>query len=262
MTANTKAKDTSAATSLPLFYRRPSPLNAARHATHGVRPDLTFDFARQTNAIPLVLEEAPAAAAEYPVVFMKAPLPAMIAVVGLTNQTNLYVSDQGAWRPNVYIPAYVRRYPFIFAQTDETDRLMLCVDEEAVAADAPEERRFFSGDEPSSMTRDALSFCQRFQIQHEAATAFVRALVEHDLLIERNAEIQAKRGSTTSRAILSGLFLVDEAKFNNLPDDVFLDWRRRGWVAVVHAHLLSQSRWRSLLDIVSERDGAMDQPGE
>jgi SapC len=47
---------------------------------------------------------------------------------------------------------------------------------------------------------------------------------------------------------LHGFQVIDGAKFNALPDDVFLEWRRRGWLPLVYCHFLSMDRWRDLAE--------------
>ena len=63
--------------------------------------------------------------------------------------------------------------------------------------------------------------------------------------------IKVQRRSGPLRSVLSGFYVVDEAKFNALPDDVFLEWRRKSWVAAVYAHFLSQNCWKTLLDLAA-----------
>ena len=111
-----------------LFYKQPEPLDPAQHQTLGVNAaEKPYAFVGQTNFVPLTVTEFAAAALSYPVIFMGAQKqPA--AVMGLRNGENLFVSPEGDFRPDAYIPAFVRRYPFVFADDKSNQRLILCVD--------------------------------------------------------------------------------------------------------------------------------------
>src|ERR1700689_2998060 len=102
----TPPKTDSAAESLPMFYKSPRPLDRARDGKLRVSRPTHFRFAGGTNAIPLLVDEFPMAAAYYPIVFAAGPLPIPAAVVGLKNDSNLFIDGQGRWVPGAYLPAY------------------------------------------------------------------------------------------------------------------------------------------------------------
>ena len=104
-----------------LFYSQPEPLSAEAHGKLGVTPaDKPYAFVAQTNVVPLTVTEFAPAALSYPVIFVgdaKQP----VAAMGLNAAENLFIED-GDFRPDAYIPAYVRRYPFVFANDDAQQR--------------------------------------------------------------------------------------------------------------------------------------------
>src|SRR3990170_5032720 len=54
-----------------------------------------------------------------------------MAITGLRDGQNLFVNKNGSWPAGVYIPAYLRRYPFYTAQMqneDAADGHMIFVD--------------------------------------------------------------------------------------------------------------------------------------
>ena len=88
-----------------------------------------YAFARNVNSVPLTAVEFPNAAAEYAIVFagtQDAMMPAVI--LGVRGNENLYLSGNGKWQAK-YVPAFVRRYPFVFSTSDDGKTFMLCVDE-------------------------------------------------------------------------------------------------------------------------------------
>ena len=112
-----------------LIYESVIPLSARRHGNAGVERGSSFGFASKTNSVPLMAVEFPLAASEYPIVFAGTKdsfVPA--AILGVRDAQNLYLSQDAKWEAK-YIPAFVRRYPFVFSKSDDNKRLVLCVDE-------------------------------------------------------------------------------------------------------------------------------------
>ena len=114
---------------MPMFYTAPRPLDRARDGNMKLSRPTHFNFAAKTNAIPLLVDEFPMAAAYYPIVFADGPMPVPAAVVGLKNDTNLFLDKEGRWLNGAYLPAYVRRYPFILMDDPEQKQFVLCIDE-------------------------------------------------------------------------------------------------------------------------------------
>lgn len=245
---------TSNEAALPPFYRQPRVLDAARYAATRIKTDRRFAFAAGTNSIPLAADEFFAAQSSYPIVFTAGDPALPVVVVGVANHRNLFVGADGTWKGAGYIPAYVRRYPFIFSKPEGRDEYILAVDEAAEVFSTEEGDPLFENGKPAEVTRQALQFCATYQQQQEFTQQFGAALVERNLLVENRAELRA--GNTS--ASLTGFRIVDEARFNALPDDVFLDWRRRGWIALVYAHLMSMRRWEALAALANEGTAAND----
>src|SRR5690606_20389549 len=114
-----------------LFYGKPEPLSVEAHGGLGADAvEQPYAFAAGTNIVPLTVTEFAPAALTYPVIFVgEARQP--VAVMGLRQGENLFIDEAGAFRPEAYIPAYVRRYPFVFANDEVQKRLVLCVDRDA-----------------------------------------------------------------------------------------------------------------------------------
>ncbi|RVA88736.1 SapC family protein, partial [Mesorhizobium sp. M7A.F.Ca.CA.004.01.1.1] len=152
---------------MPLFYSRPEALNPARHGSLGLTARSDFGFARSAHAIPVVASEMPAAMRSYPIVFI-GPGKAPVIITGVRQNENLFVGAEGKWTAPHYIPAYVRRYPFILAE-DPTSagRLTLCVERasdrivDQLLAPSRDDKilPFFTGNEPTEATKQALAFC-------------------------------------------------------------------------------------------------------
>ena len=247
------ARDDSAAEPplLPLFYADPHALSVERHAAKAVSSDANYSFAKETNSVPVTAMEFSRIVRNYPIVFSAADPVVPVAVLGLRGPTNQFVSDDGVWRTGTYIPAYVRRYPFILMESPDKLQYTLCIDESAPHY-VDEGQALFENGEPAEICNKALEFCSTYQGQHAFSLEFTATLEKYSLLVENRAAITLVSGEKLS---LSGFRVIDEEKFNALPDDVFLEWRRRGWVSLVYCHLLSMGNWQALGDDI---DGSGD----
>jgi hypothetical protein len=255
MSSDTMPAEASAPASLPLFYKNPEPLRADLHAPLRLSVEPDFRFAADTNAVPIMAGEFIAAGRFYPIVFAGDPvMPA--AVLGLETR-NLFVADNGAWAgAPVYIPAYVRRYPFTFIQQDSNFILgidLACSRLLQGGKDYKNAQPLFVDDgQPSPLIQESLRFCSALQADHMVTREFAAALKAQNLLIEQNAQAVSEHGRQYR---VQGFSVVDAARFQALPDTTLLEWHRKGWLALVHAHLASLLAWKDLVGRVGAREG-------
>lgn len=231
---------------LPLLYNSPVPLTPERHKKFSVKEISNYLIAQNTSSIMLNAVEFSMAARHYPIVFAGQDenlIP--VIVLGLKNDTNLFINEEGQWESNFYIPSYLRRYPFIFMENPNKDQLILCIDESSELLAESDVRPLFDGEgNRSSLTEEALRFCSAFQNEYEKTKKFVKELVDRDLLIPHHANIQTKDNQKFS---VGGFKVIDEKKFNELPDDVILEWRKLGYIGLVYCHLISMGNWHNLV---------------
>lgn len=243
-----------AATRFPLFYNAPRPVEATRHAGWAIAEDADLGFAASANAVPLNVVEFAVAARHYPIVFSNAAPHLPVAVCGLQTGANAFVDADNRWAPGCYVPAYIRRYPFILMENAEAKQFILCVDEEADMVAKEGERTLFDDEgKPTEFTNRAMEFCRAYHGQYETTRRFVEELAERDLLADNSSEI---RLSDDRSVKMEGYKVIDREKFDALPDDVFLDWRRKNWLPVVYSHMVSLTNWPSVLQRAADRTGA------
>lgn len=248
-------KTVSGTQGLPLFYRQPEVLEARRHSHLVVQPAMNFGFARHTNAVPVTVEEFYEMALHYPIVFTRGEMPAPVVAIGLGRDLNLFVDGQGAWAADHPVPAYVRRYPFIFFERDDPPSLPLCIDRAGPMvgeAGRMEGAPLFIDGKPTEAAKQALKFCELYQRQVVNTRAFTQALVEARLLVERQININ----TAAIRHTMAGFAMIDEERYRQLPDATVLEFQRKGYLAVIHAQMLSQRNWAAL----ARRYEAMAQP--
>ncbi|WP_313452333.1 SapC family protein [Brevundimonas sp.] len=236
---------------LPLFYKKPVLLRFEDHATTGLRSPGDFSFARAAIAIPVSLGEFAAVQRCYPIVFSSDDLHAPLAVMGLKEGENLFIDEAGHWQGDCYVPAYVRRYPFIAADAGDGKTKLLTIDtgSDRFVADTAEEpkaaRLFDDKGGPTPAAREAMAFCHAVQEDHARTTAFVAALMEAKLLTDKHAQMAFPDGT---RYTLDGFMVVDDAAWKRLPAKTLSDWRDHGWLDAVALHRASGQCWKALLD--------------
>lgn len=241
---------------LPLFFKRPVPLDAVRHARAGLSPSEDLSFSAATNSIALNAVELAEAAKHYPIVFTQGAGVLPAAVLGL-EQHNYFLQADGRWNAGAYVPAYVRKYPFIFMDVPERNQLVLCVDEEAPqyrAAAGEGSQPLYEGEQPSALARHALGFCTAFQHHYQLTRAFCEALQAADLLTSTRSDATLFNGR---EILLAGFQVIDEEKFNALPEKRFLEFRAKGWLPLIYFTLMSASNWQRLTQMAGEREGAI-----
>ena len=238
-----------ATTGLPVFYSRPEALNPARHAGLRLVGKPGFGFARVAHAIPVMAAEMPTAMRSYPIVFVgEQHMP--VVITGLRRDSNLFVEEDGTWTAPHYVPAYVRRYPFVLAGDEGAERLTLCIDRdsdrvaESTGDDGEDASPLFDGDEPSEATKRALAFCEQYQGMLNATRAVVAKVNEHKLFADRQSRITLPGGEELN---LTDFQVIDEAALNALPDKAFLHLRKAGALPLIYCHLASMNSWASLL---------------
>lgn len=240
-----------------LFYSKPEPLAKELHSKIGVkRLDGPFKFAKEGHAIPLTVGEFPLAAVTGPIIFVgDEKLP--IAVMGLNAGENMFVRDDGTFESGIYIPAYVRRYPFVFANDDQNKQLVLCIDRSAeFIVDKGYDMAFFEANgEPTEYTKNCIEFCNNFEIERQRTMSFVELLKELDLFEMKTATFtQPKEDGTPGEPQkIAEYFGVSEEKLNKLPADKFIELRDNGALAQIYAHLHSLVGWDRLVALAMSR---------
>jgi hypothetical protein len=229
-----------------MFYEKPVALNREVHKNSRIAPSDNFRFAAKTNSIVLASIEFIEAAKEYPIVFAKVSDEVMVpvALLSMRNNENLYVNGEGKWDAR-YIPAFVRRYPFVLAENDDK-QFTVCIDEAYPGLNEKEGQALF--DERGGNTpfmQNALDFLNNYQAQFKLTEAFVKQLKELDLLIEISAKAELVGGENY---LLGGVMIVDEQKLLKLSPKKSYDLFQSGNLGWIYAHLMSLSNMSRLLD--------------
>ena len=211
-----------------LFYSRPEPLSLELHKGLGVkRMDGPFAFARAGHAVPLAVTEFSLAAITGPIIFVgeeKTPL----AVMGLNANENLFLREDGMFDAGVYIPAYIRRYPFVFANDAEAKQSILCIDRAAEFVVEGGDLQFFNEDgTPTAYTQGCIEFCNNYEVERQRTLNFVEMLKSMDLFETKVATHTPMNedGTPAEPQVIAEFFGVSDAKLNALSHNKLAELR-------------------------------------
>lgn len=234
------------AAQLPLFYENLIPLSSEAHPNWGVVERTDVKFAKNTHAIPITVDEFVAAQRFFPIVFTDGDDAVPLALVGLKEGENLFVDDEGKWRPETYIPAYVRRHPFMLARLgSEADLLSLVFDDKSGVVVPDAGNKLFDDDKkPTEVTQNIMQFCENFEQAIARTKSFMDELKKLDLLMEGQAQIQIP--GVEQPATFAGFRMIDEKKLQNLRGDQARKMVQNGMLGLIYAHLFSLAQMREL----------------
>jgi len=232
---------------LPLFYKEIVPLNATQHGKMKIRQVEKSPFIAQTHAIPITVDEFGLAQRHYPIVFSIGENSIPIALMGLNEGVNVFLDPDG--RPidtATYIPAYIRRYPFLLAKLNpDTDELSLCVDPTSEAVgEFDDGQPLFDGDQPSDATKAILEFCEQFETAGQRTSAFMEDVKKSGLLMDGEVAIQPE--GYQQPFIYRGFQMIDEEKLRELRGDELRKMNQNGMLPLLYAHLFSLAQMREV----------------
>ena len=231
---------------LPLFYNNLQPLSSTMHAKFRARSSDKAPYFANTHAIPLTIDEFVHAQRSMPIVFSTGENSVPLALTGLNEGVNVFVDDEGKAIQPFYVPAYVRRYPYVLARLQpDAQELSLCFDPSSdLVGDFKDGEPLFDGDKPSQHLNSILKFCEDFEVAGQRTAAFVKELQDMDLLIDGEVSIQPS--DSPQPFIYRGFRMVDEQKFRDLNGDQLRKINQNGILPLILAHLFSLSLIRDI----------------
>lgn len=229
-----------------LIYKTAVPVSRARHGDAHVEVGGDYAFTGEVNSVPLMAVEFPQAASEYAIVFAGPEGELMPAVIlGIRGNENLFVSDNDTGWAAKYIPAFVRRYPFVFSRTD--DRFVLCVDEDypGLNREGRGQPLFAEDGKPSPYVENVLKFLQEYQNQFLRTQAFCNKIRELDLLEPMQAQVVMGSGG---KVALGGFQAISRTKLKALPAEKLAELAATDELELLYLHLQSMRNFEGLKD--------------
>ena len=235
------------------LYEDPDLLSIEKHGGLGLSPiDRPFDFVRKVRAIPVAVSEAGSAQKSFPLIFSNPDEPTLLAIMGIEDD-NLFVGDDGHWREETYVPAYLRCHPFALAETGG-DQFAVVIDQAAASVSSTPEVPFFRDGELTAEVRAAVDLSSQFSSDRKRTAEFCERLKGLGLLVARQVTHQAH--DNAEQQPIAMFAAVDFEKLRQLDAETLHSLHVDGFLSAVYAHAFSQENWKLLIARQQARKGA------
>jgi hypothetical protein len=217
-------------------------LDSKIHGDHKTLPINDYSYARNALSIPLSVSEIGQASREFPIVFAASGKLVPIAQMGFQADGNIYIDHDGKWTAK-YIPAHIRRFPFVFGENTTAGQYTIMVDANSISTKGEGERLFDNGNIPDGGIVDrARTFLSEFQRELNQTENLLKPLQDADILVPRTITI---REGDKVIGHVRDLRVVDREKLAALDDATLAGWVRSGLMGVILAHLQSLDNWNN-----------------
>lgn len=246
-----------------LIYETAVPVSSGRHGKGAVELGKGYGFARRINSVPLMAVEFPQAAPEYAIVFAQNGSDVIpVVILGARAGENLYLKEDDSWSAS-YLPAFVRRYPFIFSASEDGKTFTLCIDEAFQGLNylGRGQALFTPDGKQTPYVDNVLKFLQEYRSQFLRTQAFCRKLVELKLLEPMRAQFTL--GS--EKMSLGGFQAVDRQRLKSLPAETLAQLAATDELELVYLHLQSLRNFALVKDklvVTRKADAAEDAPAD
>jgi hypothetical protein len=234
--------------SLPLLYNDLMPLNTRDHSKYATRPMEAAPFLAKQHAIPLTVEEFVQAQRDFPIVFSSGENPLPLVLMGLNEGVNTFIDADGKINEPIYLPAYIRRYPFLLAKLQpDSEELSLCFDptSSSIGEFADGEPLFDENGGTTDATKRILDFCEKFEEAGMRTKAFIEQIQSQNLLMD--GEISIERVDFPGQPyIYRGFQMVNQEKLNEVPKEKLDEWAKNGLLPLIYAHMFSLDLMRNI----------------
>ena len=241
-----------------LFYSKPEPLSRELHGKLGLRRmERPFGFAAASNVVPLTVAEFPVAGICYPIIFAGERYQPL-AVMGVSAGSNLFVKADGSFEVGAYIPAYIRRYPFVLASDQAREQLVVCIDRDASMLGEDYDLAFFDEKgEPTDYTNGCIQFCNDFETEGRRTESFISLLRELDLFEVKQSTFTPTNPDGTAGQVqpIAEYFAVSEEKLKALSMEKTKALVDNGALGQIYAHLMSLVGWDRLITLALAAQG-------
>ncbi|WP_341938670.1 SapC family protein [Marinimicrobium sp. C2-29] len=240
-----------------LIYNNIQPVSSEAHRDWSIHID-NHAFTRELNSVPLLATEIASVARELPVIFAKTQddggyVP--LGVMGLKKGQNLFLDDKERLTLR-YVPGFIRRYPFAFANDGKSENFTLCIDDqfEGWSKDGTEGKRLFteSGEQTEEL-KGVMEFLKDYQYRAELTNVFCKKLAELELLEPMEANIKLKDGQEGGGFNLTGFYVVNRDKLKALKDEEVLDLFKKDGLELIFSHLQSLQNLNGLVNKYAEQ---------
>ncbi len=230
------------------MFQKVVPVNKERHATKKIKEVSGFGFASKFHIAYVTMQEFARAASIFPIVFLEdkdkdefRP----VVLLGLNAGENLFVGKDGKWQAS-YVPAIIRRYPFALTSAGNDGQYVVCIDEESpLVSDTEGAPLFNEKGEPTQVIDNVKRYLAELQQMDAFTRDFCKFLQANNMFTPLNMRVrEASRVKN-----ISGCYVINEERLNNLSDEKFLEFRAKRYLPAVYSHLISLAQTERLVKL-------------
>ena len=230
------------------------PLNKNVFLDKGLSQRANYSFVKTELMVPIFSFELLDAVSQIPLVFKRNNESIQLyGLMGLEENTNLFVDQRGLWRSR-FMPAALKSFPFRIVNVKEKGEVMLVLDDESWFDVKSKNNAIFNEDGSHTsllegyikLLRD-IRICQT-EISKACELMEKFGLLEPFCLTLKNEDGRLRvQGTPTEEG---GILRIRTKTFDDLDEKKFNELRKCGALAFIYAHLFSMSALTELLNLM------------
>jgi len=200
------------------------------------------EVAKNIGLIPLGFTEIWHASYHCPIIISAGENAEFLSFTGITKEITIFNKDE------VYLPAFVRSYPFLNVEIkgeDEKINSVIAIDENADFVG--KNKQFFIIDKEKNITKEAnskIELVRELNRQREISKKIIAELKAHDLLVKKDLKVVV---NNNEKMILDEFYIINIEKLTKLDDTILALWARKGWMGIFDAHIKSLNNFQKVL---------------
>jgi hypothetical protein len=210
-------------------------LNKKEHQSLKYTPVTDFSFAKSLTIIPITYSEVKHLCCLYPVVITEIDGNDTLAIITGLKDHNIAIDENGKFRGK-YIPAYLRKYPFILVNDTENEKLLLGLKDDADCFDNDEGEALYDAQgNVMPLVENIMSLLKNFESEIQITKNILTKFKEQHLL----EPSQIKVNLDDTEHTIGGFSVIDKELFLTLEDQFLADAVKNGWTEFIELHRLS-----------------------
>jgi len=216
------------------------PLNNKQHANLKIQKSNDVTRFKAQHLIPITARDFIPLSTEFPIVFVKNEETGQftsVAMMGIRSGVNLYCQEN-TWSCPVTPIGFNNAPLSLIKRSEQSDEIIVCIDEKSPFVSSETGEALF--DEQGEQTEflkqrsQALLNVAEFTVQTQE---IINIFAQKKLLSSK--QLNVKLVSEQESILLSGIYLIDEKAINALSTEEFEDFRTKGLLPLIYAHLAS-----------------------
>jgi len=218
------------------MYKNVKILNPKEHSFFRYQaPDNLF-FAKDLNIIPISFSEVKLLCCDFPIVVIGEENNLTLAILTGHKKNSAVDEKSGKWIGE-YLPAFLRRYPFIFVEDKEKKTLHFGFDMESGCFNSPEgEALFDMSGNPSKTVTTFMKFLESYGKEIQLTTNILNRLYEIGVLEQAQYKIE-REGQEEEN--IGGFMVFNKEKQSKLDRKSFLEIAKNNWYELIELEILS-----------------------